>query len=136
MSRTAFEIYGRGFGWSWRLRGPAGVLATGSRHYDTSRAAREAIDVVRAAVAELSGNEKSFQDTDVDAPDIIIEQEPTPSGELPKERNNWVWRLQTANGVLGHSSDRFPTEVSAQSAADQFLDDAAGALPMFLVGAE
>ncbi|WP_239527745.1 Mur ligase family protein [Haloferax volcanii] len=136
MSRTAFEIYGRGFGWSWRLRGPAEVLATGSRHYDTSRAARDAIDIVRAAVAELSGNEESFPDTDVDAPDIIVEQEATPSGELPEERNNWVWRLQTANGVLGHSADRFPTEMAAQSAADQFLDYAAGALPMFLVGAE
>lgn len=63
------------FGWSWRLRGPVEVLATGSRHYDTSRAARDAIDIVRAAVAELSGNEESFPDTDVDAPDIILEQE-------------------------------------------------------------
>jgi hypothetical protein len=136
MSRTGFEIYGRGFGWSWRLRGPAEVLATGSRHYDTSRATREAIDLVRAAVAELSGNEESFPAPDVDAPDIIVEREPTPSGELPEERSDWVWRLQTANGVLGHSADRFPTEVAAQSAADQFLDYAAGALPMFLVGAE
>ena len=136
MSRTAFEIYGRGFGWSWRLSGPAEVLATGSRHYDTSRAAREAIDLVRAAVAELSGNEDSFRDTDADAPEILVEQEPTPSGELPAERNNWVWRLQTANAVLGHSADRFPTDVAARSAADQFRDYAAGALPMFLIGAE
>ncbi|OAQ52609.1 hypothetical protein HTG_13375 [Natrinema mahii] len=136
MSRTAFEIYGRGFGWSWRLREPAGVLATGSRHYDTSRAAREAVDLVRAAVAELSGSEQSFPDTDIDAPEIIVEREPTPAGEFPEGRNNWVWRLQIANAVLGHSADRFPTEASAQSASEQFLDYAAGALPMFLVGAE
>ncbi|WP_198662054.1 Mur ligase family protein [Halorussus litoreus] len=136
MSRTGFEIYGRGFGWSWRLRNPAEVLATGSRHYDTSRGAREAVDIVRAAVAELSGADKSFPDTDVDTPEIIVEQEPTPSGELPDRRNNWVWRLKTANGVLGHSADRFPTEISAKSASEQFLNYAAGALPMFLVGAE
>jgi len=136
MSRVAFEIYGRGFGWAWRLHGPVEVLATGSQHYDTSREARLAVDRVRAAVADVLGAERSFIHTDVEVPEIVVEREPTPSGEFPSERNNWVWRLRTASGVLGHSTDRFPTKTAAVSASNRFLDHAAGALPLFLVGAE
>ncbi len=52
------------------------------------------------------------------------------------ETKHWVWRLQTANGVLGHSADRFPTEMAAQSAGGPVPRLAARALPMFLVGAD
>jgi hypothetical protein len=136
VNRVAFEIYGRGFGWAWRLRGPTGITATGSHHYESSRVARQAVDEVRTAAAMLSGDVESFPDTEVTAPTIITEEEPTLAGELPDDRDNWVWRLRTATDVLGHSADRFPTEAAANAAAGRFLDSAAGALPMFLVGAE
>lgn len=136
MSRVAFEIYGRGFGWAWRLQGPDEVLATGSQHYDTSQGARSTVTQVRAAVAEITGAEESFIHTDVEYPEIVIEREPTPSGHFPADRDNWVWRLETASGVLGHSTDRFPTETVAESASKQFLERATGAPPMFLVGSK
>jgi hypothetical protein len=136
MSQTAFEVYGRGFGWSWRLRGPLSILATGSKHYEASSEARSAVNRVRAAVATINRDDDSFRGTSIADPRIVIEQEPTPAGDLPPDRNNWVWRVAVAGGVLGHSADRFQTSAEAESASERFLELASGALPMFLVGAE
>jgi hypothetical protein len=136
VSTTAFEIYGRGFGWSWRLRIQEAVVATGGHHYDTSREARREVDRVRAAVAALTGDEESFVSEDVSDPRAVVEEDPTPGGELPPDRNNWTWRVETPDSALAHSADRFPTESGAKTALDRFLDRAAGALPVFMIGAE
>jgi len=95
MSTTAYEIYGRGFGWSWRLRVQERVVATGGHHYDTSREARNAVDRVRGAVASLTGDEEAFETEDISDPETIVREDPTPTGDLPEDRNNWVWQLQT-----------------------------------------
>ncbi|WP_212589818.1 Mur ligase family protein [Halorubrum sp. Hd13] len=136
MSTTAYEIYGRGFGWSWRLRVQERVVATGGHHYDTSQEARQAVDQVRGAVASLTGDKEAFESEDISDPQTIVREDPTPSGEIPQDRNNWVWQLQTPERTLANSADRFPTESEARNALDRFLTRAAGALPMFMVGAE
>jgi len=136
MSTTAYEIYGRGFGWSWRLRVQERVVATGGHHYDTSREARNAVDRVRGAVASLTGDEEAFETEDISDPETIVREDPTPTGDLPEDRNNWVWQLQTPERTLANSADRFPIESDARHALDRFLERAAGALPMFMVGAE
>jgi uncharacterized protein YegP (UPF0339 family) len=136
MTTTAYEIYGRGFGWAWRLRGNERVIATGGHHYDTSRAARHAVDTVRAAVASLTDAEDTFDSEAVSDPRTIVREDPTPAGELPQDRANWVWQLQTPERTLANSADRFPTEADARQALEGFLERATGALPMFLVGAE
>ncbi len=136
MSTTAYEIYGRGFGWSWRLRIQERVVATGGHHYDTSREARQAVDRVRGAVASVTGDDEAFESEAISDPRTIVREDPTPSGELPQDRNNWVWQLQTPERTLANSADRFPTESEARSALEQFIARAAGALPMFMIGAE
>jgi len=133
---TAYEIYGRGFGWSWRLRVQERVVATGGHHHDTSREARQAVDQVRGAVASLTGDKEAFESEDISDPQTIVREDPTQSGELPQDRNNWVWQLQTPERTLANSADRFPTESDARNALDWFLERAAGALPMFMIGAE
>ena len=133
---TAYEIYGRGFGWSWRLRVQERVVATGGHHHDTSREARQAVDQVRGAVASLTGDKEAFESEDISDPQTIVREDPTQSGELPQDRNNWVWQLQTPERTLANSADRFPTESDARNALDRFLERAAGALPMFMIGAE
>ena len=47
-----------------------------------------------------------------------------------------MWQLQTPERTLANSADRFPTESDARTALDRFLARAAGALPMFMVGAK
>jgi len=133
---TAYEIYGRGFGWNWRLRVVGQVVATGATHHDRSGAAREDVDRVRAAVATLRGDVDAFPETTVRNPAVTIERDPTPDGRFPAERHDWVWRLETADDVLAHSAERFPTTDAALSAAQEFLDEAIGGLPVFVVGAE
>jgi hypothetical protein len=136
MSRAAYEIYGRGFGWSWRLRIQERVVATGGHHYDTSREARQAVDRVRGAVASLTGDDEAFESVDIGDPRTVVREDPTPSGDLPQDRNNWVWQLQTPERTLANSADRFSTENLARNALDRFLTRATGALPMFMIGAE
>jgi hypothetical protein len=138
VNTTAYEIYGRGFGWSWRLRVRESVVATGSRHFDTSAEARMAVDRVRAAAAVADGDATAFERGEVDVGDarVVVERDPTPSGDLPADRANWVWRVESSAEVFAHSADRFPTEAGARNAAERFLDRAVGALPLFLLGAE
>jgi hypothetical protein len=73
---------------------------------------------------------------DINDPRTIVREDPTPAGDFPEDRNNWVWQLQTPERTLANSADRFPTESDARNALDRFLERAAGALPMFMVGAE
>lgn len=136
MTTAAYEIYGRGFGWAWRLRIQNRVVATGGHHYETSREARGAVDRVRAAVSSLTGDETAFESDDVSDPRTIVREDPTPEGDLPPDRDNWVWQLQTPDRTLANSADRFATEADARAALNKFLDRAAGALPMFMIGAE
>ncbi len=136
MITPSFEIYGRGFGWSWRLRTRAGVVATGGHHHKQSREARQDVDRVRAAVVTLTGDETAFVSTDIGKPRALVVEDSTPGGDLPPDRDNWAWRVETPDRVLAHSADRFSTERDADTALDSFLDGAAGALPMFLIGAE
>jgi hypothetical protein len=136
MSTTAYEIYGRGFGWSWRLRIQDRVSATGGHHYETSREARQAVDQVRGAVATLTGRADAFEIEEISNPETIIRKDPTPTGDLPDDRDNWVWQLQTPDRTLANSADRFATESDARTALDRFFRRAAGAIPMFMVGAE
>jgi hypothetical protein len=136
MITPSFEIYGRGFGWSWRLRTRAGVVATGGHHHKQSREARQDVDRVRTAVVTLTGDETAFVSTDIGKPRALVVEDSTPGGDLPPDRDNWAWRVETPDRVLAHSADRFSTERDADTALDSFLDGAAGALPMFLIGAE
>jgi hypothetical protein len=136
MSRTAYEIYGRGFGWAWRLRIQDRVVATGGHHYETSREARTAVDEVRGGVASVTGDDAAFESDTISEPRASIRKDPTAAGEMPADRDNWVWELQTPERTLANSADRFPTERAAQDSLDRFLERAPGALPMFMVGAE
>jgi hypothetical protein len=136
VSTTAYEIYGRGFGWAWRLRVQERVVATGGHHYETSRETRQAVDRVRGAVASLTGDPDAFENEEISEPRTIVREDPTPAGDLPPDRDNWVWQLQTPDRTLANSADRFATEADARTALDRFLGRAAGALPMFMIGAE
>jgi hypothetical protein len=133
---TAYEIYGRGFGWAWRLRVRERVVATGGSHHESSRAARKSVDEVRATVASLTDETEAFEQTGVGEVLPVVRQEPTPGGSLPEDRDNWVWELRTGERTVANSADRFATERDAREALDRFLDNAAGALPMFMIGAE
>lgn len=136
MKDTSYEIYGRGFGWSWRLRFQGDVIATGGHHYDTSKEARTSVDRTRGAVALLTGNADSFKTEDVTEPKWITREEPTIEGDLPEDRDNWIWELKTPNYALANSADRFSTEEEAQKALDVFLERSLEGLPIFLVGSE
>nr|WP_303647882.1 Mur ligase family protein [Haloarchaeobius amylolyticus] len=118
------------------MRIDAEVVATCGTHHDRSREARLAVDDVRAAVRQLLGEAVPNESASVTDPRFVVEPDPTPAGELPADRNNWVWRFESAERVLAHSAERFPTEAAAETAVDRFMANATGALPVFMVGAE
>lgn len=136
MTDTAYEIYGRGFGWNWRFRYQETVVAHGANHHDESGGARADVDRVRAAAAALRDDTAAFAETEVRDPSVEIERDPTPDGTFPPERDNWVWRIETTDAVLAHSADRFPTADDARTAVEDFLEHAAGGIPTFMTGAE
>lgn len=135
MSETVYEVYGRGFGWTWRLRDDQELLAHGGRHYDDSLDTREEIDRTRAAIAQLGGDDIAFASTDVREPRFVVEQNPAPSGEQRGD-DDWVWRLETSDSVLAHSAQRYPTEAAANESVERFETLGAGALPVYNVGSE
>jgi hypothetical protein len=135
VSETVYEVYGRGFGWTWRLRDDQQVLAHGGRHHDDSLDTREEIDRTRAAIAQLGGDDVAFASPDVREPRFVVERDPAPSGEQRAD-DDWVWRLETADSVLAHSANRHPTEAAATESAKRFETIGAGALPVYNVGSE
>lgn len=135
MIETGYEVYGRGFGWTWRLRDGPEVLATGGRHDDDSQETRAEIDRVRAALSQLGGEEIAFAAIDVRDPRFVVEQDLAPSGES-WEDDDWVWRLETADRVLAHSGQRYPSEAAARAAIERFEELGVGALPVYNVGSE
>ena len=135
MSTNALEIYGRGFGWSWRLRVEGDVVATHGHHYDESREARLAAKRLREAVAFLNGDRDAFDPDEGGYPRIVFEQDPTPEGELPEDRENWVWKIETTDKVLVHSAERFKRKGEAENSFGWFLEHITDT-PMIMVGAE
>ena len=135
MSTNALEIYGRGFGWSWRLRVEGDVVATHGHHYDESREARLAAKRLREAVAFLDGDRDAFDPKEGGYPRIVFEQDPTPEGELPEDRENWVWKIETTDKVLVHSAERFKRKDDAENSFKWFLEHITDT-PMIMVGAE
>ena len=135
MRTTALEIYGRGFGWSWRLRVEGEVVATHGHHYDKSREARLAAKRLREAVAFLDGDRDAFDPDKGGYPRIVFEQDPTPEGELPEDRKNWVWKIETTEKVLAHSAERFKRKGGAENSFERFLEHITDS-PMIMVGAE
>jgi hypothetical protein len=135
VARTAYEVYGRGFGWAWRLRVDGAIVAHGGRHYQESSGARAAIDRVRAATATLEGSPEAFGSEAVTDPRVVVERNPDPAGWV-WQGGNWVWRLETADSVLAHSAETFATEAAARASFERSRADGQGALPTYLVGAE
>jgi hypothetical protein len=135
LSTTALEVYGRGFGWSWRLRVEGDVVATHGHHYDESREARLSAKRLRDAVAFLEGEKDRFDPEKGGYPRIVFEQDPTPGGELPEDRENWVWKIETTEKVLAHSGRRFERKSDAEDSFEHFLDNIHDS-PMIMVGAE
>ena len=150
MTGAAYEIYGRGFGWCWRLRLDEGAVATGGRHHDQPRQVHDDIDHLRRALANVANDGDAIESTGVldsqslaenaDGVDaathdarLVVEEEPTPSGELPPDRDNWVWRLETPNAVLAYSAHRYPTEAATRGAARRFPEQGLGSLPVVLL---
>jgi hypothetical protein len=135
VSTTALEVYGRGFGWSWRLRVEGDVVATHGHHYDESREARISAKRLREAVAFLEGDRDAFDPEEGGYPRIVFEQDPTPEGELPEDRESWVWKIETTEKVLAHSAERFKRKGEAEDSFEWFLEHITDT-PMIMVGAQ
>jgi hypothetical protein len=135
VNEQGYEVYGRGFGWTWRLRDGPEVLATGGRHDDDSSDTRYEIDCVRAALAQLRGEKLDFASVEVRDPRFTVEQDVSPSG-TSWDDDDWVWRLETADRVLAHSGQRYSTESAARESIARFERLGAGALPVYNVGSE
>ncbi|AZQ15109.1 Mur ligase family CapB protein [Halorubrum sp. PV6] len=135
MNEHGYEVYGRGFGWTWRLRDGPVVLATGGRHDDDSLDTRHEIDRVRAALAHLAGEDLAFASVEVRDPRFVVGQDLDPSG-ASREEDDWVWRLETPDRVLAHSGQRYPTEAAAREGIARFEELGRGALPVYNVGSE
>ncbi|MFB6352687.1 MAG: Mur ligase family CapB protein [Halobacteriales archaeon] len=134
MTEAVYEVYGRGFGWTWRLRDGEAVLAHGGRHDDDSLDTRRRVDRTRAALARLAGDDRSFGTDDVGEPRVVVEEEPDLSAEA--DGTDWVWRLETDDAVLAHSGERFPTESAARASVERFREVGVAALPVYNVGSE
>ena len=119
MNEHGYEVYGRGFGWTWGLRDGPVVLATGGRHDDDSLDTRHEIDRVRAALAHLAGEDLAFASVEVRDPRFVVGQDLDPSG-ASREEDDWVWRLETPDRVLAHSGQRYPTEAAAREGIARF----------------
>ncbi|ELZ69335.1 Mur ligase family CapB protein [Haloferax prahovense DSM 18310] len=135
MSDTAFEVYGRGFGWCWRLRDGSEPVAHCGSHYDRSKDARMAVDRVRSAVGE-SDTAATFAGPAVRSAAFVTERYPDAAGEYAADGHDWVWRLETDDETLAHSAQQYPSEDAARESITRFVAVAKGALPVFMVGAE
>lgn len=124
-----FEVVRTGDGWLWRLYDGEVPIAVSAEPFDASRQARQAVDRVRDAVADI---------------DDLTAFETAP--ETPRELHDHIrvtgrneifeWTLSVEGAVQAIPPYTYTTRANAREAAQRVLELAAGAVPVYLTGAE
>ena len=128
-----FEVVRSEEGWHWRLSDAEVCLAIGTDRYDTSRAARQRIDRVRDAAAELES-----LDTDefeyVDTPSA--DGGPTLRVRGDESLEIFEWTLEADGETLAVPNFTYTERANAREAMRRFRHLATGAIPVYFVGTE
>lgn len=125
-----FEIVATANGWVWELYDDDVPLAVSPIPYEISRDAREAVDAVRDAVAEvedLDDFEFTVEPTEHDRSRIRVGG--SESGGI------FEWSLEQGNETLAVPSYSYTSRERAADAAQRFREIAVGAVPVYLTGA-
>ncbi|WP_435126022.1 Mur ligase [Halobaculum sp. D14] len=128
-----FEVVRSEEGWFWRLSDSEVCLAVGADRYESSRVARQHIDRVRDAAAELES-----LDTDefeyVESPSD--DDRPTLRVRGDESSDIFEWVLEDDDETLAVPSFTYTERANAREAMRRFRHLATGAIPVYLVGAE
>ncbi|SDY00938.1 Mur ligase [Halopenitus persicus] len=125
-----FEVIATADGWAWEFYDGDVPLAVSPALYGTSHEARDAIDAVRDAVAEvehLSEFEFAVDPTEHDRSRIRIRGEAS--------NDVYQWSLEQGETTLAVPSYTYTERDRAVDAAGRFRELAVGAMPIYLTGA-
>ena len=126
-----FEVVRNEEGWFWRLCDAEVCLAVGTDRYATSQAARQRVDRVRDAAAEL-------ESLDTDEFEYV---DPPSDDSKPKLRVRgdeslaiFEWTLEADGETLAVPNFTYTERANAREAMSRFCHLATGAIPVYLVG--
>lgn len=122
---ATFEVYHDAGGWGWRLVDGDEPVAVTRRTFDSAGAARDAVDDVRAALADIE--HVAFDETDPVAGDPAL---------LVRHRGDiYEWTLE-AESTLAVAHHTYTSADRAAAAARRLADVAIGALPVVFAGSD
>ena len=133
MEQGAFEVVKTGGGWVWRLSDAEVCLAVSPTEYESSEAARRQIDIVRDAAAELD----DFEPDEFEYSTLPSETvEPILRVRGNESSNIFEWTLEENGQPLAVTNFTYTERARAVAAMRRFRHLAAGAVPVYLAGAE
>lgn len=131
IEQGSFEVVKTGSGWLWRLYDAEICLGISPHRYDSSKAARTAINSVRDAVATIE---------DIDEFEYDGEDQNGSKSRLHIRGNDSIdvfeWLLEQDGTSLAEPSFTYTTREKAMEAATRFRELAIGATPIYYAGAE
>jgi hypothetical protein len=128
-----FEVVRSEEGWFWRLCDAEVCLAVGADRYECSQAARQHIDRVRDAAAELESlDSDEFEYVESPSDD----DRPTLRVRGDDSNDIFDWALEADGEILAVPNFTYTVRANAREAMRRFRHLATGAIPVYLVGTE
>ena len=125
-----FEVVATGDHWVWEFYDGDVPLAVAPTPFDDARGAREAVDAVRDAVAEIE---------EIDAFEFAVDPADHARSRLRVEGHESIevfeWSLTQGEDVLAVPAYTYTERENAVAAARRFRELAVGSVPIYLTGA-
>lgn len=131
-----FEVAVASDGWFWRLVDGDVTVAVGPHRYDSAEHARNAVDRVRDATAELEAFDADEFDYSVESPAQSAHSRPRLRIRGNESSNIFEWSLTAGDETLAVPGFTYTTRARAVEAMTSFRHLATGATAVYLVGAE
>jgi len=125
-----FEIVATAEGWVWECFDGEVPIAVSPTRFETSQAARDAVDAVRDAVAEAESLEEF--EFSIDPAEHAQSRIRIRGGDTT---DIFEWTLEQGADTLAVPSYTYTSRENAVDAARRFCDFAAGSVPVYLTGA-
>ncbi len=130
LEQGSFEVMKTSNGWLWRLFDKDACVGIAPRAYNSSQAARNAIDHVRDTVAALEEyNEFEYSEQTQDDPEPQLQIRSNDSADI------FEWSLEHNGGRIAQPNFTYPTRENAMHGAARFRELAVGAVPIYYGGA-
>ncbi|WP_049998528.1 hypothetical protein [Halococcus sediminicola] len=131
IEQGSFEVVRTDEGWFWRLYDAEVCLGVGPHRYETARAAREAVDHVRDAAAVFEGYDEFEYTEGSSAPlQAWADVRSHPESDI------FEWSLEYDGESVAVPFVTYTTREHAIESIERFCELAAGAIPVYLTGAE